>query len=129
MVRRQLRRKSNVVLVDRKAEVLSSRCTYSTYSLLCCTYHAYPAYHPYCTYKVLELLGSLHRTTWSNEELWPTPHVTPALRVGGGKAASVRVTELRLSGPGVSVDAAAPVLSWWEAQSRRMEEPCLPLKP
>ena len=78
---------------------------------------------------MLELLGSLHRTTWSKEELWPTPHVTPALRVGGGKAASVRLTELRLSGPGVSVDAAAPVLSWWEAQSRRMEEPCLPLQP
>ena len=96
MVRRQLRRKSNVVLVDRKAEVL-------------------------------ELLGSLHRTTWSKAELWPTPHVTPSLRVGGGKAASVRVIELRLSGPGVSVDAAAPVLIWWEAQSQRMEERCLPL--
>lgn len=97
MVRRQLRRKSNVVLVDRKAEVL-------------------------------ELLGSLQRTTWSKEELWPTPHVTPSLRVGGGKAASVRLIELRLSGPGVSVDAAAPVLSWWEVQSRRMEELCLPLE-
>ena len=95
----------------------------------CSSCHAYHAFLPRYTYQVLELLGSLHRTTWSKEELWPTPHVTPALRVGGGKAASVRVTELRLSGPGVSVDAAAPVLSWWEAQSRRMEAPCLPLRP
>ena len=93
-MRRQLRRKSNVVMVERKAEVL-------------------------------ELLGILHRTTWSKAALWPTPHVTASLRV---EADFVRLGELQLSGPGVSADACAPVLHWWEAQSRRMEELCLPLE-
>ena len=76
---------------------------------------------------MLALLRSVQGTTWSKEELWPTPHVTPALSVVGDDA-SVRVVwvSLRLSGPGVSVDACAPVLNWWEEQLRKMEVLCLP---
>ena len=115
MVRRQLRRKANVVLVERREEVL-------------------------------ELLGRLQHTTWSREQLWPTPRVEATLLVladeggddgdgdgGGGDGGAVARLRLRLRGVGVrsdpeSADASVQVLEWWDEASRQMEELCLPLE-